>query len=243
VTKATDIPRTAPAFRNAYRSALERHLTTPGEATLQEAYELGRTLIELELTMLDLADAHHTALATSLHSPPADSLTVLAPAADFLAEALTASEMLRRGYFELREAERLQRERAALVRSLSSLLADTSLATPGSDAITEMIRLVAEHARELTHAEACAVRLDTDQWHTLEARSVDDDRVLSKNPDVMIALRSLDGSPLGAIDLWQAESAEFSELDKALAHHVAQMASAALERAQMHARASSKSGQ
>jgi hypothetical protein len=238
VTETPDLRLTTRSFRTAYRRALERHVGTPGEATLREAYELGRAGIDLELTVLDLAIVHHEALRTSLRSAqPTDLDELLAAAADFLAEALTASEMVRRGYVEIREAERRQREHAALVRRLSGLLADTSLAAHGRDAIAEMIQLVAEHARELTQAAGCVVRVDARGWpEPMEGVSADDALAReSANPDATIPLTSLDGSRLGTMELWSAAPGGFSELAEALAHHLAQMASAALDRARLHA--------
>lgn len=237
MTETRDVRLTAHSFPAVYGRALARHVAAPGEATLRDAYELGRAGIDLELTVLDLAIAHHEALRPPLRSTPPDEVDdLLVAAADFLAEALTASEMVRRGYVEIREAERRQREDAALVRRLSALLADTALAAHGGDAVAEVIQLVAEHARELTGAAGCAVAVEGRGWlEAMEGVSLDDelDR-RSTSPDVVIPLTSLDGSRLGRIELWTAAPGGFSELAQALADHLAQMASAALDRAQLH---------
>jgi hypothetical protein len=225
-------------FRTVYRRALERHVATPGEATLREAYELGRAGIDVELTVLELATAHHEALRASLRSArPDDVDDLLTAAADFLAEALTASEMVRRGYLEVSAAERREREHAALVRRLSGLLADTSLAAYGREAVSEMIQLVAEHARELTQAARCTVRVHGRGWaEPMEGSSADDDvEHESADPDLVVALHSLDGSHLGAIELWNAQRRAFSELADALAQHVGHMTSAALDRTRLYA--------
>ena len=236
MTDTHDAPLTVHSFRAFYRRALERHVGSPDEATLREAYELGRAGIDLDLTVLDVATAHHEALRACLRSArPCELDDLLVAAADFLAEALTASEMVRRGYIEIREAERRQREDAALVRRLSALLADTSLAVHGRDAVMEMIHLVAEHARELTQAAGCAVVVRGRGFEPMAAVSADDelDRH-SAGPDLAIPLTSLDGSQLGTIELWTAAPGGFSELAQALAEHLAQMASAALDRAELH---------
>lgn len=237
MTAAREARLTARSFRTAYREALSRHVREPGEATLREAYELGRAAIDLELSVLDLATAHHDGLRASLAGARPERLDdVLTAAADFLAEALTASEMVRRGYVEVRDAERRQREHAAVVRRLSTLLADTSLAAHGRDAIAEMVQLVAEHARELTQAAACAVRVEArGRRDPLEGLSAEDERGRPRAAaDLEVELTSLDGSPLGTIALWNATPRRFSELSEALAHHLAQMASAALDRADLH---------
>jgi phosphoserine phosphatase RsbU-like protein len=237
MTEVHDLPITSRAFGRTYAQALDRHVRRPAEATLREAYELGRAGIDLGLTVLDVATAHHEALHACLRAtPPCELDELLVAAADFLAEALTASEIVRRGYIEIREAERQQREDAALVRRLSALLADTSLAVHGRDAIMEMIQLVAEHARELTQAAGCAVvvgRRGLSEPMAAVSADADLDRE-SAGPDLSIPLTSLDGSQLGTVELWTAAPGGFSELAQALAEHLAQMASAALDRAELH---------
>jgi len=237
VTDAHDARLTVHSFRALYRRALERHVGSPDEVTLREAYELGRAGIDLDLTVLDVATTHHEALHACLRSTGPHAFDdLLVAAADFLAEALTASEIVRRGYIEIREAERRQREDAALVRRLSTLLADTSLAVYGRDALFEMIQLVAEHARELTQATRCAVVVGGRALsEPMTAVSAEDelDRE-SAGPDLAIPLTSLDGSQLGTMELWAATPGGLSELARALSEHLAQMASAALDRAELH---------
>jgi phosphoserine phosphatase RsbU-like protein len=240
MTELHDLPITSHAFPTMYARALERHVCRPGEPTLREAYELGRTAIDLEIAVLDVATAHHTALRQLLRPLQPDEVDpFLAAAADFLAEALTASEMVRRGFLEIREAERQQRAHAAVIRRLSTLLADTSLVAHGHESIAEMLQLVVEHTRELTQAACCAARLEVrGRLDGMEAVSAGDDepRGAPANPDLIIPLTTLDGSRLGTIELWSVNACGFSELDEAIALHLAQMASAALDRAQLHGR-------
>jgi GAF domain-containing protein len=237
VTAAYRLPSTTHAFRTTYAEALDRHVRRPEEATLREAYELGRAAIDLEITVLDIATAHHTALGPLLTSVPTDDLDhVLTAAADFLAEALSASEMVRRGFFEIRETERQQRRHAAVIRRLSTLLADTSLVSDGRDSIAEMLQLIVEHTRELTDAAYCGARLEAaGRLKGMEAVSAGDEQPRPPaDADLVIPLTSLDGALLGSLRLWSADARRFSELDEALAVHLAQMASAALDRAQLH---------
>ena len=225
-----------PSFHAVYRRALERHVATPGEATLHEAYELGRAAFDMEMVVLDLAHVHHDALSALLATAPAGDLEdVLAGAADFLAEALTASEMVHRAYVEIRDEELRQREHAALVRRLSALLADASLAAHGREAIGEMVQIVAEHAREITGAAACVVHVES-RFRPLKGVSVDDEvqRQLGE-PDLTIALTSLEGVGLGKMNLWSTTPSGFPKPSEALAHHLAQMTSAALDRVQLRA--------
>ncbi len=237
MTDTQDAPLTVHSFRALYRRALERHAGSPEEATLREAYELGRAGIDLDLTVLDVATAHHEALHACLRSARRDELDdLLVAAADFLAEALSASEMMRRGYIEIREAERRQREDAVLVRRLSALLADTSLVAYGREAVIEMIQLVAEHARELTQAAGCAVAVRGRGFSEPIVAVSADDRLDRESADAHLAipLTSLDGSQLGTIELWTAAPGGFADLAQALAEHLGQMASAAIDRAELH---------
>jgi hypothetical protein len=71
------------------------------------------------------------------------------------APGLSAFEMVRRGFWEARETAALERRHAEVLRRLSGFLADASLALDASDSLEEILRLVAEQARELIGAECC----------------------------------------------------------------------------------------
>ncbi len=146
-------------FRAAYRAALARHLVDGGEGALRAAYELGRDAVERDLSVLDLAALHHEALLAALRgkSDRAQLEHVAEGAADFFLESLSAFEMVRRGFAEAQEAAILERRHAQILRQLSNLLADASLALGASDSLEEMLQLVAEQARELTDARFCLV--------------------------------------------------------------------------------------
>ena len=139
----------ASKFQTAYLAALRTHIDNPSEGTLRTAYELGRDAVADESSVLDLAAVHHDALAVLLSSKPdaAGAADVIPAAAAFYVESLSASEMVQRGFREAREAARLERRHAALLRQLSNLLADASLAFDASGSLEEMLRLVAEQAR------------------------------------------------------------------------------------------------
>jgi hypothetical protein len=144
-------------FRTTYRSTLETHLVDRGETSLRAAYELGREAIEAGLSVLDLAAAHHDALIAALRrEPEGEHIEAVAQAAsDFFLESLSAFEMIRRGFSEAQEAAILERRHAGMVRQLSNLLTDASLAFGASESLEEVLQLVAEQARELTNASCC----------------------------------------------------------------------------------------
>ena len=143
------------AYSGAYATALARHVAAPGEDTLRAAYELGRDAVTEELGILELATTHHDALRRAAASAD-DVDTVLAAGADFFLEAASAYEMVGRGFRDARAAALAERRHAAMIRRLSSFLADASLVT-SPNSLREVANLLAEHARELTAARCCAV--------------------------------------------------------------------------------------
>lgn len=83
--------------------------------------------------------------------------------------ASTSSERTGR---EAQEAAWLERRQTELSRQLSTFLADASLALDASDSLEEMLRLVAEQARELVGAECCVATVAMNgQPRTAEAVS------------------------------------------------------------------------
>ena len=225
-------------FRVAYVEALRSHLDDPSEATLRTAYELGRDAVAGELSVLDVAAVHHDALAAALSNEPnaAGAEQITRAAADFYIESLSASEMVQRGFREAREAAHLERRHAALLRQLSSLLADASLAFDASGSLEEMLRLVAEQARELTGAKrsrvVATVRGRSRPLEVTSSVNVEAE-IVSNQPSVLSApLTTLDGREFGVIEVVDPENGDFREVDEAVLVHVAQMASAAFERAQ-----------
>jgi GAF domain-containing protein len=145
-------------FRHAYASAFGDHLLDGGEETLRAAYELGREAVAGELSVLDLAAAHHEVVAESLDGmTAAEARRVVEIAGGFFAESLSAYEMVRRGYREAQEAAAAARRQAQTIRRLSTFLADASLASDTAGTLGEVLRLIAEEARELVDATGCIV--------------------------------------------------------------------------------------
>jgi hypothetical protein len=149
-------PAGAKRFNAAYLASFRDYIREPCELTLRNAYELGREAVEEGLTVLDMAVAHHDALARTIGADPGDKAVVRA-AGDFFLEGLSSFEMVQRGFREERDAAALERRHAEMLRQLSHFLADASLALGASDSKDEMLRLVAEQARELTQADCCLV--------------------------------------------------------------------------------------
>jgi Phosphoserine phosphatase RsbU, N-terminal domain/GAF domain len=269
-------------FRTVYASALGDYLLDPSEASLRVAYELGREAVGGQLSVLDLAIAHQEALLSALGRADLASVSQLTRAAgDFFLESLASFEMVQRGFKEAREAFLLERRQTELSRRLSTFLTDVSLALDASDSLPEMLRLVAEQARELVGAECCLATLSLEGGpRTAEAASCaePDTRWTSfvrwldlagiyqrvrvnggsvriaghelaglplfriSNPDrplrgwLAASLTALDGSELGAIQLFDKQDGNFTRDDEAALVHLAQMASAAVERTRLYER-------
>ncbi len=267
-----------PAFRAAYAAGLDDYLRDPTEAALRVAYELAREAVAGRLSVLDLADAHQQALLSALAAATgADDVERVARAAgDFFLEGLSTFEMVQRGFREARQAALDARRRTELSRQLSTFLADASLALDASDSLEEVLRLVAEQARELVGAECCVVTVSLDgRPRTAEASSYPEhDRrwnaftrwldvaavyelvdhgggavrvaaeELARLPPFRTAagdqplrgwlaapLTTLDGGRLGALQLFDKHEGDFTAEDEAALVHLAQMTSAAVERA------------
>src|SRR5919204_2160383 len=252
----------ATALRTAYARAFRAFLENESEAALHAAYELGRDAVSRELGLLDLAHAHHETLLAVLApmTNSGDALRLTRAAADFLLEALSAYEMVRRGLAETLETVVVERRQAAMLRQLSTLLADASLAVHARSSIEEVQQLVCEHARELTHALWCIAQADIglgDVSTTVactgsapsgpasiarEARAALDEDAASipvvevDTPSaggsvLAVPLATLDEHPFGVLVIAAEEERDFSELDRAVLVHIGQMTSAAVERA------------
>ena len=270
-----------PPFSAEYASALADYLGDRSEGSLRVAYELGREAVSRQLSVLDLAVAHQEALLSALAgtSSRAETQYVTGAAGDFFLESLSSFEMVQRGFGEAREAARLERRQTEMSRQLSTFLADASLALTASDSLEEMLRLVAEQARELIEADCCVATVAADgqprsaeaasyshagrgwagfiQWLDLFAiyRIIRESGGSVRMGGEQLALQSpfslaggdrplqgwlaasltaLDGDELGAIQLFDKNEGSFTADDEAALVHLAQMASAAVERARLY---------
>jgi light-regulated signal transduction histidine kinase (bacteriophytochrome) len=82
-----------------YTAALRAYVARPSEADLQRAYEMGRTIIESDLGILDLVSIHHEALVKLLLAALESEIAPMAKLAEaFFAECLAPVEMTLRGF-------------------------------------------------------------------------------------------------------------------------------------------------
>jgi hypothetical protein len=162
-------------FRRRYQEGFEAHLRDPGsEDALHAAYELGREAVQNNLSLLDLAIAHHAALMSALHAEVLGSHPerTIRAAEDFFLESVSAFEIMQRGFRETHDIALLQRRHAEMLRHLSTFLADASLTLSAApDSVGEILRLVAEQARELVAADCCVVIAEADGHPRVRAAS------------------------------------------------------------------------
>ena len=100
------------ALQEQFTTALETHLTQGGEAALLSAYELGRTVLNERLGVLDVATLLHAALVAACQRRPRESVRTVQAAAGFVLECLCSFEM----------AHRAVREANTALRGLNELL-------------------------------------------------------------------------------------------------------------------------
>ncbi|HEX4834887.1 MAG TPA: PAS domain S-box protein [bacterium] len=86
-----------------YTAALKDYLLGRGEASLQHAYELGRSALSDGLGVLEMVAIHHQAMVRIL-TTNGDLRGALTAAGQFLAESLSPFEMTHRGYREANAA-------------------------------------------------------------------------------------------------------------------------------------------
>jgi hypothetical protein len=164
-------------FAATYLDSLREYIREPSELKLQTAYELGRNAVQQELSMLDLAIAHHDALAwmVSRGVQAADNEGLVREAGHFFLESSSAFEMVQRGLRDAHDAAQLEQRHAELLRQLSHFLADASLALDTSESLDEIMRLVAEQARELVPADCCLVAVEGEDKPQVRASSFPED--------------------------------------------------------------------
>ena len=256
-------------FRSEYTAALRQHVLRDDETTLRHGYELGRSAVAGGVSALDVAAIHHDALESSIEAArDRPTSEIVGAAAGFFQEVLSAFEMVHRGYGEAAAAAAAERNRAAMLRRLSSFLADASLSARHGDAVSEVLHLVAEHARELTGATA-AIASWGDGDDQVRATSSDHEPPSAGEPELLrhlervapalpsrvsraewqdepalralavsnlltVPLAALDGRRLGLLQLVDKHGGDFTDADEAVAVHLADMAAAALERAELY---------
>jgi hypothetical protein len=220
-----------PDLLDSYTSALNDYVRSPDEGGLFAAYELGRRAVVERIGLLDFMMIHHDALAEALAGQHrAAAPEILGLAARFVTQSLASFEMVQRGAQDAVHTASRQERSATVVRRLSTLLADTSLASDDGGSLEEMLNLVAEHARELAAADRCAIRVDCWDGRILAADPPQSSNEPRKSAgSVVIELKALDGRPLGVLRA-ERDDRRFNDGEMATLEHLAQMAAGAVDR-------------
>ena len=100
------VTSSTPALQKQFAMALEAHLTQGGEATLLDAYELGRTVLNERLGVLGVATLLQGALVAACERRPRDTAKTVQAAGSFVLECLCSFEMAHRAVREANTALR-----------------------------------------------------------------------------------------------------------------------------------------
>lgn len=149
--------QTSAGLRTEYARAFLRYSRERNEADLHSAYEFGREAVRRRLNVLELAEMHHEALSSALlpGSSDADIRQLTHAAADFLSEALSAFEMVHRGYQEVRESALMEKQHADRLREL----ADAFIEINSTHSIASLLENVTRRAKEIIGADCCVATI------------------------------------------------------------------------------------
>ena len=208
------------ALAARYSEAFTAYLADRGEKALGAAYDLGREAVAAQLSVLDLAEAHHAALRDGRRPRRASTLHA---AADFLRESLSMFETVHRGYLEVQEVARLEHEYVEQLRAL----ADASVAINLSLTVEAILQLTADAAR----ADP-ALRPRDGRGARPRPAPAPADRHLApaprrRRPAARAAEAQLTGrgKELGVVEVIDDHDREFTTRDEAILTQLAQLAS------------------
>src|SRR3954453_23645689 len=220
----------APALATRYSQAFAAYLSDRGEQALGAAYDLGREAVAAQLSVLDLADAHHSALQAA-HA--ADDATLEA-GANFLRESLSMFETVHRGYLKVQEVARLEHEYVEQLRAL----ADASVAINSSLTVEAILQLTADTARGITRAARATVAILAPDPRLRPLTATSPPRLGGGEPQPARLTANLTGrgKELGVLEVVDVPDREFTARDEAILTQLAQLASVAISNAQLYER-------
>jgi serine phosphatase RsbU (regulator of sigma subunit) len=224
----------APALADRYAEAFAAYLAVRGERELGAAYDIGREAVSHQLSVLDVAEAHHATLRATLADGRADPDEALAAGADFLRESLSLFESVHRGYHEVQEVARLEHQYVEQLRSL----ADASVAINSSLTVEEILQLTADAARSLIGAARATLAIHTPDRRLRPLTATSPPRLAEgvANPARLSVRLSGRGREMGMLDVVHHEGREFAPRDEAILTQLAQLASVAIANARLYER-------
>jgi GAF domain-containing protein len=221
------------ALAARYSAAFTAYLTNRGEEALGAAYDIGREAVAAQLSVLDLAEAHHGALRTALAGDEPDDSTLVA-AADFLRESLSTFETVHRGYLEVQEVARLEHEYVDQLRAL----ADASVAINSSLTVEAILQLTADTARTIIRAGRATVAILAPDPRLRPLTATSPTRLGGGEPQParLTARLTGRGKELGMLEVIDDPARKFSARDEAILTQLAQLTSVAISNAQLYDR-------
>ena len=213
-----------------YSEAFAAYLSNRSEEALGAAYDLGREAVAAQLSVLDLADAHHDALQAAGAGDPA----TLEAAANFLRESLSMFETVHRGYLEVQEVARLEHE---YVEQLGAL-ASASVAINSSLTVEAILQLTADTARTIIRSARATVAVLAPDPRLRPLTATSPPRLGGGDPSPARLQARLTGrgKELGVLEVIDEPGREYSPRDEAILTQLAQLASVAITNAQLYDR-------
>jgi hypothetical protein len=224
----------APELAARYADAFAAYLTDRGERELGAAYDLGREAMASNMSVLDLAEAHHAAVRAALVEGGLDADSTVQAAAEFLRESLSIFESVHRGYSEVREVARIEHEHVEQLRAL----ADASVALNSSLTVEEILQLTADAARLLIRGTRATVAVFAPDPR-LRPRTATSPPVPTAGDSEganLTARLTGRGHDLGLLEVTDLPTREFSARDDTVLTQLAQLASVAISNAQLYER-------
>jgi serine phosphatase RsbU (regulator of sigma subunit) len=222
-------------LRTRYHEAFRAWLEHRDERELGTAYALGREAVSAQLSVLDLAEAHHEAAQRALRdeSDPQRRAELIAAAGVFFGEALSTVEIAHRGYHAVQEVARVEHEH---VEQLNAL-AEASVRINAAMTTEEMLQLTADSARAVLGAAVATISTSVGDPFArgLSAASSGDGESAAGGASIGVMLRGA-GRPLGMLEVVGRPGRELTPRDEAILAQLGQLASVAIAKSQAYTR-------
>ena len=222
------------ALAERYAEGFAAYLAERGERELGAAYDLGRDAVAGQLSVLDVAEAHHAALAAALAAPGADAAETVAAGAAFLRESLSLFESVHRGYHEVQEVARLEHQYVEQLRAL----ADASVAINSSLTVEEILQLTADAAREVIAAARATIAVAAPDPRLRPLSATSPPRLANgvPSPSRLTVRLTGRGQDIGTLEVVDRPEREFTAREEAILTQLAQLSSVAIANARLYER-------
>ena len=216
---------TGERFSAAYAAAFRQYLAGGAERSLETAYELGRIAVAERLSLMELAEAHHSALSASLAERGENGVTVAA--ADFFRESVATFEIAARAFQGAQETVRLEQSVAATQQAL----ADAAVALNERLEPPHILRVAADHARSITGARTAIAEMELEAA-AAPVRSVAGEPEVAGDP-VAAPIAAHNHAADGCLAVYGTTAGDRTG---PIVVQIASMASSAIEKAQRYQR-------